>query len=98
MHRAAALAVVFTALCHAAGSGREPAAKDAKPAKAARVLPGAEADGGVRLPNQWAIRPAGRQLELGDFPVSLALHPGGKWLAALHAGYGPHEIIIVGLE
>src|SRR5262249_40586467 len=43
-------------------------------------------------------RPAGRQLELGDFPVNLALHPGGQWLAALHAGYGTHEIVVVNLK
>jgi DNA-binding beta-propeller fold protein YncE len=63
----------------------------------ARVLPGAEADGSIRLPNSWSIRPAGRQLELGDFPVNLALHPSGKWLAVLHAGYGPHEILMIEL-
>ena len=45
------------------------------------VLPGAQPDGSVKLPNQWSLRPAGRQLELGDFPVSLALHPSGRWLA-----------------
>lgn len=60
-------------------------------------LPGVEADGAIRLPNAWAIRPAGKQLELGDLPVNLAIHPSGKWLAALHAGYGPHEIVMVEL-
>jgi YVTN family beta-propeller protein len=50
------------------------------------------------LPNQWALRPAGQQLEVGDFPVNLALHPTGKWLAVLHAGYGEHEIAIVDLQ
>jgi DNA-binding beta-propeller fold protein YncE len=52
----------------------------------------------VRLPNQWSLRPAGRQLPLGDFPVNLALHPSGKWLAVLHAGYGTHEVMIVELQ
>ncbi len=60
-----------------------------------RMLPGVEASGMVRLPNQWALRPAGRQVPLGDFPVNLALHPTGRWLAALHAGYGTHEVILV---
>jgi YVTN family beta-propeller protein len=50
------------------------------------------------LPNQWSLRPAGKQLVLGDFPVNLALHPSGKWLAVLHAGYGDHEIAIVDLK
>jgi DNA-binding beta-propeller fold protein YncE len=63
-----------------------------------RMLPGLEPDGTVRLPNQWALRPAGKQLELGDFPVNLVLHPSGDWLAALHAGFGTHEVIIVTLQ
>jgi sugar lactone lactonase YvrE len=44
------------------------------------------------------LRPVGKQLVLGDFPVNLALHPGGRWLAVLHAGYGEHEVIIVDLQ
>jgi DNA-binding beta-propeller fold protein YncE len=63
-----------------------------------RVLPGAQKDGSIQLPNQWSLRPAGRQIELGDFPVNAVLHPSGKWLAVLHAGYGPHEIVIVDLQ
>ncbi len=63
-----------------------------------RILPGLGPDGVVRLPNQWALRPAGNQLPLGDFPVNLALHPSGQWLAALHAGYGTHEVILVALQ
>jgi len=37
------------------------------------TLPGVMADGGVRLPNTWSIRPAGKQIELGDFPISIAM-------------------------
>jgi DNA-binding beta-propeller fold protein YncE len=62
------------------------------------ILPGVQPTGAILLPNQWSLRPAGRQLELGDFPVNLALHPGGRWLAALHAGYGEHEVILVDLQ
>jgi DNA-binding beta-propeller fold protein YncE len=69
-----------------------------KPAAAPRVLPGVQASGSVLLPNQWSLRPAGKQLLLGDFPVNLALHPSGRWLAVLHAGYGEHEVMIVDLE
>ncbi|HUA39573.1 MAG TPA: hypothetical protein VMA35_14365, partial [Candidatus Sulfopaludibacter sp.] len=32
-------------------------------------LPGLRPDGSALLPNQWSLRPAGRQVELGDFPV-----------------------------
>ena len=38
-------------------------------------LPGYRPDGSILLPNQWSLRPAGRQIELGDFPVNIALHP-----------------------
>jgi DNA-binding beta-propeller fold protein YncE len=55
------------------------------------------ADGGGRLPNQWSVRPAGRQLPLGSFPVNVAISPSGAFAAVLHAGYGEHEIRIVDL-
>ncbi len=62
-----------------------------------RDLPGQREDGSVRLPNQWFLRPVGRQIDLGDFPVNIAVHPTGKWAAVLHAGYGQHEIVVVDL-
>jgi hypothetical protein len=40
-------------------------------------LPGVQPDGAVLLPNQWFLRPAGRQFVVGDFPVAIAMHPGG---------------------
>lgn len=66
-------------------------------AQEGRVLPGPRPDGRIQLPNQWSLRPAGRQIEVGDFPVNMALHPQGKFLAVLHAGYGEHEVIILDL-
>jgi YVTN family beta-propeller protein len=51
----------------------------------------------VLLPNQWSLRPAGKQVELGDFPVNAAVHPGGRFAAVLHCGYGAHEILVVDL-
>jgi DNA-binding beta-propeller fold protein YncE len=68
-----------------------------EPARPARVLPGVQPDGLIRLPNSWSLKPAGTQLDIGDFPVNSALHPSGKWLAVLHCGNGPHEIIMVDL-
>jgi sugar lactone lactonase YvrE len=69
---------------------KRPAAEAAPP----RQLPGIErASGMVRLPNQWALHPTGRHVPLGDFPVNMAIHPQGRWLAVLHAGFGDHEII-----
>jgi DNA-binding beta-propeller fold protein YncE len=64
----------------------------------ARLLPGLRADGFVQLPNQWSLRPAGRHYEVGDLPVQIAPHPGGQYLAVLHAGFGDHEVMIVALE
>jgi len=58
-------------------------------------VPGVQADGAVRLPNQWLLRPVGKQILLGDFPVNIAVHPGGKFAAVLHCGHGRHEIIVV---
>ena len=67
-------------------------------AKRLPVLPGVQPSGAILLPNQWSLRPAGKHIQMGDFPVNLAMHPAGQWLAALHAGYGEHEIIIVNLK
>jgi YVTN family beta-propeller protein len=52
----------------------------------------------VRLPNQWLLKPAGRQVAVGDFPVNIAMHPGGKFAAVLHCGYSVHEIVVLDLE
>jgi DNA-binding beta-propeller fold protein YncE len=62
------------------------------------MLPGLEAGGGVRLHNTWRLMPAGKQLELGDFPANIAVHPSGEYLAILHCGYGPHEVVTVALK
>jgi YVTN family beta-propeller protein len=70
----------------------------AKEAPVPRMLPGVQAGGTTLLPNGWSLRPAGKQIPLGDFPVNLALHPNGRWLAILHAGAGDHEIAIVDLK
>ena len=58
-------------------------------------FPGPQADGAVLLPNQWFLRPVGKQILVGDFPANIALHPGGKFAAVLHCGHGTHEIIVV---
>lgn len=79
----------------AAGFGLFSAAgADARPPA---TLPGIQRDGSVLLPNQWSLRPAGRQVIVGDFPVNLALHPGGRYVAVLHSGYSQHEIRILDL-
>lgn len=62
------------------------------------VLPGVQDDGAIVLPTQWSLKPAGRQIAVGDLPVNMAVHPTGRWLAILCAGYGNHEVIIVDLK
>jgi DNA-binding beta-propeller fold protein YncE len=59
------------------------------------TLPGLQRDGSVLLPNQWSLRPVGRQVNVGDFPVNLALHPGGTFVAVLHSGWGQHEVRVL---
>jgi YVTN family beta-propeller protein len=60
-------------------------------------LPGKQPDGSVLLPNQWSLRPVGKQIELRDFPVNIAVHPGGRFVAVLHNGYSAHQVTIVDL-
>ena len=67
-------------------------------ADAPTLWPGRQRDGSMLLPNQWSLRPAGAtQIELGDFPVNLALSPDGKFAAVLHCGYSQHEVVMVDL-
>src|SRR5882724_3423911 len=61
-------------------------------------LPGERPDGSVLLPNQWSLRPAGRQIPLGDLPVNIALHPAGQFAAVLHSGHARHQIAIVDVK
>jgi len=61
-------------------------------------LPGPRPDGSVLLPNHWSLRPAGKQVELGDFPINMAVHRDGRFAAVLHSGYSEHEILVVDIE
>src|SRR5712671_4165232 len=98
-----AVALLATAGC--APIMRETAAPPALPAPPRSALrtpqanrPGKQPDGSVLLPNQWSLRPVGRQIELRDFPVNIAVHPGGRYAAVLHSGYSLHQISIVDLN
>jgi YVTN family beta-propeller protein len=57
--------------------------------------PGLTPAGAVLLPNGWSLKPAGRQVPVGDLPVAIAEHPTEPILAILHAGYGEHEVMLV---
>lgn len=83
------IAVVFCLACFSLGLADE---------KPGRVLPGMQLDGKVQLPTQWSLKPVGKQVGLGDFPVNIAVHPSGDYAAILHAGFGEHEVVIVDLK
>lgn len=74
-----------------------PLGSQEKPREQNLRLPGMQPSGQMLLPTQWSLKPAGKQLVVGDFPVTIALHPHEKFAAVLHAGYGEHEIVIVDL-
>src|SRR5690349_11437224 len=86
-----ALLVVLTSLAIFAGCSAPERARE----ESAIDLPGQRPGGAVRLPNQWWLRPVGKQIALGDFPVHIAVHPSGKYVAVLHSGYGQNEVITV---
>jgi DNA-binding beta-propeller fold protein YncE len=74
------------------------AAAQAPAQPAARVLPGLQPDGSTLLHDQWSLRPVGRQLELGDYPVNLAVDPSGRYAAVLHVSRRDPQIRIVDLR
>ena len=45
--------------------------------------------GATVLATGWRIRPAGRQVEVGSFPVKSAVSPDGRFVAVLNAGAEP---------
>jgi YVTN family beta-propeller protein len=56
---------------------------------------GPQPNGAFLLNSGWQIKPAGRQVELGNFPMSSALSPDGKYLLVLNAGYMPPTISVL---
>src|SRR5271169_1923752 len=76
------LAVLVMGL-HATPALAQPGEKG-QPTKPLRTLPGVEPDGAIRLHNTWRLMPAGKQIELGDYPVQIVVHPTGEFLAVLH--------------
>ena len=60
-------------------------------------LPGLQNSGETLLPNGWSLRPAGEQIDVGDFPSRMEISPNGKYAALQHTGWGTHEIRIISL-
>ena len=83
------LLVLAVAPCRAQSSE-----KDTSPVR----VPGFQPDGEVLLPNQWSLRPAGKQLVVNDAPVNAVLHPTEPFLVLLHAGQGTHGLTVVNTD
>jgi YVTN family beta-propeller protein len=65
---------------------------------AAALLAQPKRDGSLLLPSGWALKPAGRQLPLDAFPMSIALSPDGKFLLALNGGAKSPSVSVISLE
>jgi YVTN family beta-propeller protein len=87
--------VLFAFAASPALIAKEPTSDEAL---GSRRLPGMQSGGAVLLPNQWPLRPTGKQVEVGNFPVSIAVHTQGDWIAVLHSGYGKHQVIVIDLK
>jgi YVTN family beta-propeller protein len=100
LHRSIAFLLLFLSTNSAFAQEQPAVERPEAPARgvAQRKLPGMQAGGLMQLPNQWSLKPAGKQLEVGDFPVNIALHPTQQTAAVLHAGYGEHEVMIIDLK
>src|SRR5262249_40066654 len=60
------------------------------------VRPGPTA-GRVRLPNGWYLSPTGRQFDVGDFPLGLAVSPDERLAVVTHSGWHAKGIDVVDL-
>ena len=54
--------------------------------------------GGFLLNTGWRIRPAGTEIPLSTLPMSAALSPDGRMLAALNGGYLPSSVDLLDME
>ncbi len=63
------------------------------------LRPGPHPEGGYLLVTGWRVAPAGIQVPLPDtFPMTLVMHPDGKDLFILNAGYTPPSVIIMSTQ
>src|SRR5512139_2437693 len=60
--------------------------------------PGPQGEGVTLLPNGWRIAPVGRHLDVGDLPLTMALHPDGRHLVITNNGWSKPSLRVVDLE
>jgi DNA-binding beta-propeller fold protein YncE len=51
--------------------------------------------GGFLLDSGWTLKPAGKQVAVGTFPMSAAVSNDGKYLLVLNGGYNPPSISVI---
>ena len=79
--------LLFASLDSRKPAGDEPIRPREGSERVAAGLPGLLDDGFVQLPNQWRLRPAGKQIEVGNFPVNAAfIRAGSIWPFSTRAG------------
>lgn len=88
------ISAIITVVSLIAGCAAPPVQVDT-PRISPRLLPGLKDDGKVLLPNQWSLKPSGKQMLIGDLPLNMVFSPDGKFLVITHGGYGPNEIVVV---
>lgn len=49
----------------------------------------------VLLPNRWVLTPVGKQIQVGDLPMNMALSPDGRFLAVTNNGYSRQFISVI---
>jgi YVTN family beta-propeller protein len=62
-----------------------------------RRLPGVSELSGTLLPNGWTLTPAGEQIQVGDLPLAIVLHPDGRHLLVSNNGNGMQSIDAIDL-
>jgi len=60
--------------------------------------PGTAEEGAFRLPNNWQLTPLGTNVLIGDLPLAISIHPGGRYVAITNAGYLPDYVSIIDLK
>jgi hypothetical protein len=59
------------------------------------AVPGQLSDGSTLLPNGWRVAPAGRQLPVGDLPLSVLQSPDGRYLIITNNGLSQPSLMVV---
>ncbi|MCC6588181.1 MAG: bifunctional YncE family protein/alkaline phosphatase family protein [Bryobacterales bacterium] len=52
-------------------------------------------DGGFFLNSGWILRPAGKQIPVGTFPMASVATPDGKYLLVMNGGFNPPAISVI---